>query len=147
MKQIFLTLTLLLLTLIPAEAVKKITPNPINLAITLVEKTDSAKIASTLTYYGYTLQNIEDGYNVMKDSNGNEIRYTFNLNDIQTRYPIIMVKTKYTHKSLDSRLKELYFEKKGNTYERLRNMFSKYKTVCNYGPKSTMIVRRIPHNS
>ena len=44
MKQIILTLALLFLTLLPATAAKKIEANPINIAATLVEKTDSAKV-------------------------------------------------------------------------------------------------------
>lgn len=143
--KIFLTITLLLLTILPASAVKKIQANPINLAITLVEKTDSAKVASTLTYYGYTLQNIEDGYNVMKDSNGNEIRFSFKESDSSNKYPTVIVKTQGTHKALDSKLKGLNFEKVGNDYERIRNMYSKYKTQCKFGPKSTMTIRRIPN--
>ena len=143
MKQILLTLTLLLLTLLPAGAVKKINPNPINLAITLVEKTDSAKIASTLTYYGYTLQHIEDGYNVMKNSNGNEIRYSFKENNSIHKYPTVIVKTEGTHKTLDSKLKELNFEKVGNDYERMKNKYSKYKTQCKFGPKNTLIIRHL----
>ena len=145
MKQIFLTLTLLLLTLLPAEAVKKITPNPINLAITLVEKTDSAKIASTLTYYGYTPQGTEDSYNVMKDSNGNEIRYSFKESNSNNKYPTVIVKTQGTHKVIDSKLKDLNFEKVGNGYERMKNKYSKYKTQCKFGHKSTMRIRRIPN--
>ena len=143
MKQILLTITLLLLTLLPVGAVKKITPNPINLAITIVEKTDSAKIASTLTYYGYTLQNIEDGYNVMKDPNGNEIRYSFKESDSPNKYPTVIVKTQGTQKAHDLKLKELDFEKVGNGYERKKNKYSKYRTQCKFGPKSTMTIRRI----
>ena len=142
MKQILLTITLLL-TILPVEAVKKITPNPINLAITLVEKTDSAKVASTLTYYGYTFQNIEDGYNVMKDSNGNEIHFSFKESNSSHKYPTVKVRTEGNHKDLDSKLQELKFEKVGNIYEYKKNQYSKFKTQCNWEHQKTLIVRRI----
>ena len=50
MKQIIFTLALLTLTLLSANAAKKIEANAINIAAILVEKTDSAKVASTLEY-------------------------------------------------------------------------------------------------
>lgn len=139
MKQIFLTLTLLLLPLLTAGAVKKFNVNPINLAITLVEKADSLKVASFLEYYGYTPKGTEDGYTIMKHPNGNELRFSFT----DTQYPTIIVKTTDTHKAIGSRLESLNFEKTGKGYEQIRNKYSKYKTVCNFGPKSTMLVRRV----
>lgn len=135
----FLTLTLLLF-LLPAGAVKKIQANPINIAVTLVEKSDSAKIASSLEYYGYILQGTEDGYIIMKDSQGNEIRYSFNPSE--SKYPTIIVKATGTRKTIDAKLKELDFEKAGNSYEKMRNSYSKYKTQCNFGPQSTLTLRR-----
>ena len=143
MKQIFLTLTLLLISILPASAAKKIEANPINIAVNLVEKTDSLRIASTLDYYGYTYQNTEDGYTVMQDTNGNEIRYSFKEIDSSNKYPIVIVKIQGTHKAIDSKLKELDFEKIGNCYEHMRNEYSKYRTQCKFSPKSTMIIRRI----
>lgn len=138
----FLPLLLLLLTLLPqtANAVKKIEANPINIAAVLVEKTDSAKVASTLEFYGYTFQTEEDGYTVMKHSNGNEIRYSFN--PAETKYPTVIVKTKGTRKSIDAKLKELDFEKSGNGYEKIRNQNSRYKTQCNFGSHSTILFLR-----
>lgn len=135
---------LLLLTLLPASAVKKITPNPINLAIILVEKTDSAKVASTLKYYGYTPQGKEDGYQIMKDSNGNEIRYSYSNTTHQNKYPQIIVRNHETHKSLDSRLQELNFKKVGRNYERAKNQYSRFKTKCSFGPHGTLIIQRMP---
>ena len=145
MKQILLSITLLLLALLPASAVKKISADPINIAITLVEKTDSAKVASTLTYYGYTLQNIENGYTVMKDLNGNEIRFSFKESDSSNKYPTVIVKTQGAHKAIDLKLKELNFERVGNNYENIRNQYSKYKTQCKLSTHSTMTIRRIPN--
>ena len=139
----FLTLLLLILTLLPASAVKKIEANPINIAVSLVEKTDSAKIASTLDYYGYTYQGTDDGYTVMKNTKGNEIRFSFSESDVPNKYPTIIVKNHNTSKETDSRLKELNFEKVGNKYEYKRNSYSKFKTQCSFGHKSTLILRRI----
>ena len=56
MKPIILTLTLLL-TVLPAGAVKRIDAHPINVAATIAEKGDSAHIDSYFRYYGYTQHN------------------------------------------------------------------------------------------
>ena len=136
----FLPLLLLLLTLLPAHAIKKFEANPINIAAVIVEKTDSANVASTLSFYGYAFQNNEDGYTVMKHPNGNEIRYSFNRTE--DRFPIVVLKTKGTRKSLDAKLSELYFEKSGKGYERIRNMYSQYKTHCGFGPNGALIFSR-----
>lgn len=142
-----LTLTLLILTLLPASAVKKFEANPINIAAVMVEKTDSAQIASTCEYYGFSYQGVEDGYTVLKRSNNSEIKFTFNDNGTIQKYPIIVVKTNETHKEIDNRLKELNFEKAGNIYEIKRNIYSRYITQCNYGSRNTLIFRRIFNNS
>lgn len=138
----FLTLLLLILTLLPASAIKKFEANPINIAAVMVEKTDSAKIASTCEYYGFTYQGVEDGYTVMKRTNGNEIKFTFNNNGTINKYPTIVVKIKEAHKEIDARLKELGFEKEGNIYEIKRNQYSRYITKCNLGPHKALIFRR-----
>lgn len=147
MKQIFLTLSLLFITLLPASAVKKFEANPINIAAVMVEKTDSAQVASTCEYYGFAYQGVEDGYTVMKRTNGSEIRFTFMDNGTKQKYPIITVKTKDAHKEIDTRLKELGFERKGNIYEIKRNQYSRYIAQCNFGPHDTLIFRRIYNQS
>ena len=138
-----LTLTLILLTLLPSTAAKKIEANPINIAATLVEKTDSAKVASMLEYYGYTLHDTENGYCVMKHPNGTEIRFTFNENGTPSKYPTVTVKHNVAPKDLNARLKGLDFEKSGNGYERIRNKQSRYHTRCTSGPHSTLTFRQI----
>ena len=143
----FLTLTFLLLTLLPVSAVKKFEANPINIAAVMVEKTDSAKIASTCEYYGFAYQGVEDGYTVMKRTNGNEIKFTFSENGTIQKYPIIVVKTKEAHKDIAVRLKELNFEKKGNIYEIKRNPYSRYITQCNFGYNNTLIFKRIQNRA
>ena len=143
----FLTLTLLLLTLLPASAVKKFEPNPINVAAIIVEKTDSAKVASTCEYYGFAYQGVEDGYTIMKRANGNEIKFTFSENGSIQKYPIIVINTKEANREIDTRLKELNFVKRGNSYEIKRNIYSRYITQCSFGLKNTLIFRRIQNNS
>ena len=143
----FLTLLLLILNLIPASAIKKFEANPINIAAVMVEKTDSAQIASTCEYYGFTYQGVEDGYTVMKRSNGNEIKFTFNDNGTTQKHPVIVVKTKEAHKEIDARLKELNFEKKGNSYEIKRNQYSRFITQCNFGAKNSLIFRKIQNQA
>ena len=138
----FLTLLLLILTLLPASAVKKFEPNPINIAAMMVEKTDSAQIASTCEYYGYSYDGGKDGYTVMKRPNGSEFRFTFNENGTIQEYPTIILQTKQAHKEIDARLKELGFEKEGNIYEIKRNQYSRYITKCNLGPHKALIFRR-----
>ena len=140
MKQIFLTLTLLF-TLLPAHAIKKFEADPINIAAVLVEKSDSANVASTLAFYGYTFQTKEDGYTVMRHPNGNEIRFSFNT--VESKYPTIRVKTKGTRKSIDSKLIELDFVKTRHGYEKIRNQYSKYKTSCTFGPHGLLIFQRL----
>ena len=147
MKQILLTITLLILTLIPASAIKKFEANPINIAAVMVEKTDSAQIASTCEYYGFTYQGVEDGYTVLKRSNNSEIKFTFNDNGTTQKYPIIVVKTNETRKEIDAKLKELNFEKAGNIYEIKRNQYSRYITQSSFGPHKNIIFRRLYNQS
>ena len=147
MKQILLTITLLLLTLLPAGAVKKFEPNPINVAAIIVEKTDSSKVASTCEYYGFKYQGVEDGYTVMKRPNGTEIKFTFKENGEPQKYPTVIVKAKGTHKEIGERLKAVNFEKEGNIYIVPHNLYSRYLTQCKLGTHNTLIFRRFYNNS
>ena len=140
-----LTLTLLIISILPASAIKKFDANPINIAAVMVEKTDSSQIASTCEYYGFTYQGVEDGYTVMKRTNGSEIKFTFKDNGTTQKYPVILVKTKEARKDIDIRLKELGYEKKGNSYEIKRNLYSRYITQCSFSSNNTLIFRR-PYN-
>lgn len=143
----FLHLLLLLLTFLPAQAVKKLNDvNPINIASVIVEKSDSANIASTLEYYGYILQGTENGYQILKHPNGDEIRYSFHPENSDSKDPTIIVKPKETQKQIDSRLNELDFTKEGNQYRRIKNMYSRYITQCEHGPHNTLIFRRVLNN-
>ena len=143
MKNIIILIGFLTFVLFPAQAVKKFEADPINIAAVIVEKSDSSMIASTLDFYGYTFQTEEDDYIVMKHPNGDEIRYSFST--LESKYPIVEVKAKGTRKSIDKRLNELDFDKSGNGYEKIRNLYSKFKTQCNFGPRGTLIFRRSPN--
>ena len=142
-----LTLTLFIISILPSSAVKKFDANPINIAAMMVQRTDSAQVASTCEYYGFTYQGVEDGYTVMKKTNGSEIRFTYMDNGTKQKYPIIMVKTKDAHKEIDTRLKELGFERKGNIYEIKRNQYSRYITLSSIGPHHTLTFRRLYNQS
>lgn len=147
MKTILLTLTLLL-TLLPANAAtKKFEPNPINVAAVIVTKSDSTKVASSCEYYGFVYQGVEDGYTVMKRANGAEIKFTFKDNGKTQEYPIVVVQAKGTHKKIDECLKELSFEKEGSIYKAPYNPYSRYITQCSFGPRNTLIFRRLYNNS
>ena len=147
MKQILLSITLLLLTLLPAGAVKKFEPNPINVAAIIVEKIDSTKVASTCEYYGFKYQGVEDGYTIMKRQNGTEIKFTFKENGNPQKYPTIVVKAKGTHKEIENCLEAVNFEKEGSIYAATHNLYSRYIKQCSIGPHNTLIFRRLYNHS
>lgn len=134
MKKTLLTILTIVFSLFPAYAIKTIEANPINIAISIVEHTDSASIASDLVYYGYFRQQSQEGYNIFRHSNGSEIRYI--LNDLVQKYPTIEVKSNTTKKQRDQILKNLNFQKKGNAYER---KYIGFRTRCTLAPNGTLI--------
>ena len=142
MKKLIL-LILLLLPFLPARAVKKFDANPINVAVVLVEKADSANIESMFDYYGYSFQTKEDGYHVMKHPNGSIIRYSFKDGNTTLKYPIIIVKTKGTQKDIDATLKELQFLKAGNNYDRSVSRYNSFITRCTLEPHNNIRLERI----
>ena len=118
MKKTILLLFLLLFTLLPAQAVRKVEANPINVAVILTEQPDSASIASTCEYYGYVNQPSQDGYTVYQHPKGSTIRYKYTVAENGKSYPTIEVKSKYSQKDKEQLLQQLNFRKNGNTYER-----------------------------
>lgn len=146
MKQILIIITLLL-TLLPAGAVKKFQPNPINVATVILEKTDSVKVASTCEYYGFTYQGVEDGYTVMKRKDGTEIKFTFNENGTHQKYPTIIVKAKGTQKEIEEHLKGVNFEKEGNIYACPHNIYSRYIKQCSIDSHDTLTFRMFYNQS
>lgn len=143
MRPVILTIITLFLTILSAEAVRKINVNPVNLAVVIVEKSDSADIASTFDYYGYTLTEETDGYKVMRHPNGDEIRYSFSDKGILQTFPIVIVKAKENSKALGFRLNELKFEKTRDVYERKINRYGHHVTQCISGPHGTLTFRRL----
>ena len=144
-------------SLLPAHAVKKIEANPINIAVMLTQETDTAKIASTLRYYGYTAvthtarstytephtpilraQHADtDDYIVYFHPNGSVIRYKYTESD--QKHPTIEVTSKASQKEKDQTLQSLNFQKNGNFYVRKS---VGYTTYCASGSHGTLILTR-----
>ncbi len=140
-KLIIYLLSLIIFPSLPASAIKKPVANPINLAVLLVEMTDSTEVAATLDYYGYALQGERDGYKVLRHPNGNELRYTYAETPGQ-QFPTIIAKPTGSQKQTDAALTELKFNKSGNAYERKISRYHGHSTNCTHGPHSTLIFRR-----
>ena len=152
----FLPLILLLITLLPAQAVKKIEANPINIAFLLAQETDSAKMASICDYYGYQPYNdngnsnksasagLSSGEtNTYRHPNGSIIRYTFRDATEAQPYPQVEVKTRQSSKDIDFTLTDLRFEKQDNGYERKLGQYSRHATTCKRGHNGFLILRHI----
>ena len=141
MKQfILLFLTVLFFTL-PINAIKRIEANPINVAVMLSEQTDSASIASTCEYYGYTLQPAENEYTVFEHPNGSMIRYTINEFENGTSHPSIEVTSKASQKEKNQILNNLNFKKADSGYER-RSVG--YTIRCTNGPHGSLRIVCVP---
>ena len=142
MKKHILTLLFILFTIISGGAVKKFEANPINVAVVIIEKEDNNEITKLFDYYGYTLQGTSDGYQIMKTSSGNEIRYSFTDTNDESKNTTVIVKTKATHKEIDNLLTELKFKKVGNIYERMIHRYNNQVTNCSFGPRNTLVLQR-----
>ncbi|MDE6696180.1 MAG: hypothetical protein K2K25_04820 [Muribaculaceae bacterium] len=130
----FFLLSFIIIQALPAEAVKRITANPVNIASRLVIKQDSAKVASTLEYYGYTHQPSQEGYTVFKHSDGSVIRFAYQNQDSKQSYPTIQVHTNTTKPKIEKTLSDLDYKKAGNHYETAASKYSSYLTKCTFGP-------------
>ncbi len=121
--------------------IRKIEANPINVAVSLTERTDSATIASICEYYGYINQPSQKDYTVFQHPKGSIIRYSFKKADVTTgsKYPTIEVKCKGTQKEKEVILKNLNFQKSGNSYER-RGMSSSIR--CISGTRGFLIIQQ-----
>ena len=152
MKKVLLILTTILFSLIPAGAVKKIEANPINVAYILAQETDSAKIASTLKYYGYELQPIETppsggrgAYTNYRHPNGSIIRYTFKDATKAQPYPQVEVKSKKSSKDIDSTLTNLNFKKYGSVYDRKIGQYARTLFQCKHGAAGFLTFHQSRH--
>nr|MDE6697279.1 hypothetical protein [Muribaculaceae bacterium] len=119
---------------LPAEAVKRMIVNPVNIASQLVLKQDSATVASTLEYYGYTIHPSQEGYTVFKHSDGSVIRFVYQNPDPKQSYPTIQVYTKSAKPQIEKVLSELNYKRVGNHYETTTSKYSTYLTKCTFGP-------------
>ena len=157
MKKYLFTFLLAFFSLLPLHAVKKIEANPINIAVMLTQETDTARMTSTLRYYGYTaithtarsadtkpqasilrVQHANtDGFAVYSHPNGSVIRFKFENSN--QKYPTIEVTSKVSQKGKDQTLKNLNFQKIGNFYERKS---IGYTTRCVNGPHGSLILTR-----
>lgn len=116
---------------------KKIEANPINVAVMLMQENDTAKMASTLHYYGYQESQTPDSSKKFTHPNGSTIRY--NLSDQKS--PTVEVTSKGTNKEKDQILQNLNFHKNGNAYEQKSVGFT---TRCTFGSHGTLFLARIP---
>ena len=132
MKKTLFILSLLILAIIPAKAIKKIEANPINIAFILAQETDTAKIASICKYYGYELQQPKDGYTVYEHANSSIIRYSFKDATEEQPYPKVEVKSKLNTKEIDFSLTDLEFKKDGSGYIRKRNQYARTIINCKH---------------
>ena len=142
MKKIF-PLLFSILFFLPAFAVKTINVNPVNLAVVIVEKSDSAKIQKEFAYYGYTNEGTKDGYTIMRSPNGIEICYSFQDNLPSEKFPTVVVTDEEDDKDLSQRLFDLNFKRKGNTYTKIATRDDNHLIQCTFGPSNTLILRCI----
>lgn len=143
MKKYFFTILLIALFNIPINAIKKIEANPINIAVSLTEKNDSAKIVSDLNYYGYTPNKPAKGTTEFIHSNGSIISFIMPDSHSKGEYPTIEVLSKTSGNELDNILKDLRFKKVGNRYERNNSKYDKYLTRCTHGSSGKLKIKRI----
>lgn len=139
MKSILLTLSILLLSLLPAGAVRKIEAHPINMAFMIAQQTDTAKIASMFQYYGYIIQPSEDGYTVYMHPNESVIRYSFKDTDKEQPYPYVDVKSKLSLKEIEDALKNMSFKKDGSGYVREFGKYARSVFRCNHGSQGVLV--------
>ena len=118
MKKLILVFTIVFLNILLASAANKLEANPINIAVILSEKNDSATMASVCEFYGYQAQPSQDGYIDYHHLNGSIIRYSFSTADDGHKYATIEVISNISSKEQDKILNDFRFRKTGDTYER-----------------------------
>ena len=129
----------------------------------LAQDTDSASMAKTCEYYGYTRVNNTaqsantamqspilqapladtDGYTVYSHANGSIIRYTFKNEDKDQPYPYVEVKSKSSSRDTEAILSDLGFQKQGNNYELKTGNLTRSKTTCIHGPNGFLVFHKI----
>lgn len=153
MKKIILSLILFAFSAISAFAqgeakldihpTKKIEANPINIAVMLMQENDTAAIASTLRYYGYTPSSTLKPDTSTPDTwlhpNGSSIRYS--LSDPNLSDYTIEVTSRGSSKDKENLLQSLNFKKTGNSYEQ---KFVGFTVRGTFAPRGTLILKRLP---
>ncbi len=139
---VFCILSLFPILSLHAEIRKKIEINahPINVAVVIVEKEDSVKVADIFNYYGYILQGYENGFKVMQDSKGNEICYSYDMTE--GKFPKVVVKSNDKIKEIEKRLDNLQFKKVGDLYERTINYDHNHITQCKFETNNILVFQR-----
>lgn len=118
---------------------KKIEANPINIAVMLMQENDTASMAKSCEYYGYTRQPQNNGYTVFNHLNGSSIRYKYT--DSNQQFPTVEVTSKVGSKERDKILQNLNFHKNGNSYEQ-KSVGRLIK--CSFGSQGILILTRYP---
>ncbi len=161
---IFYLLSLIFISVSAADnksIVKKGNAHPINIASLLVLKQDSATIASTLEYYGYTLQSQSplkpetltpetSGSAIFTHPDGSTISFYFpsplkpdtSKPDTSILHPTIQVHTKTSKTQIEKILSDLDYKKSGNHYETTASKYSKHLTKCTFGPGNVITFTR-----
>ena len=121
--------------------VKQFEANPINVAVMLTERPDSASLASICEYYGYVLQTPQDGYTVYKHPKGFIIRYSFQEANNGKEYSTVEVISKASQKEKDKILHDLHFQKIGDD---LGRQSVGYTIRCTHGTKGSLIFQQQP---
>ncbi len=126
--------------------IKQIHANPINIASRLIFQQDSAAVASTLEYYGYTHQSQTPPSGGRGASfshpDGTIITFSFPQTDEKYPHPTIQVYSKTSRPQTEKILSELGFKKNGDHYENIMSKYSQYFTKCAFGPVNSVTFER-----
>ncbi len=136
-----------------AVPIKQIHANPINIASRLIFQQDSAAVASTLEYYGYTPGNSElhnatritqneNGKAIFSHTDGTTILFSFPNTEEKHTHPTVQVYSKTTRPQTEKILSELDFKKNGDHYENIMSNYSQYLTKCTFGPGNSVTFER-----
>lgn len=117
-RSIVIILAFFFLPMISAYAqMKRITGEPVNIGVLLVNQNSLDEMIETCEYYNMTPQAMDDnGYTVYKHPDGSTIRFKVSVQEDKT-FPIVKITTKKKSKDIEKILTELRFKKTDNGYE------------------------------
>ena len=142
MRKLILILSLLLFALLPAKAIIRIDANPINVAFGLSQETDSAKIVSTLSYYGYVMEGRFSDLLTYKHPNGSVIKFSYKDATPAQPYPYVEVKSNQAGTNTNKALEGLQFKKTGSHYVRNVGHHAKTETRCSHSHQGYLVFQR-----